>query len=229
MRLALVSACFVAAAAEGCVPCVPLCPAFAQVGFNNGSNGVVVTAPPYPDFAFLPTAGFNRYSNFSGSSIVPGSDGLTFWADGTYEVKFQAVLFNTRNCQVVSDVSCTQSCASVCATVCSCTVGEECDVACDTACMPACNSTCSSAAWLDCPTPMFTVFAVLDREFSATDLDLTGDFNTVSPGGVLTFKSSGPMKASKGQTLTLVIANGSGPDPVDIKLMAWSVYATPVY
>jgi hypothetical protein len=76
---------------------------------------------------------------------------------------------------------------------------------------------------------MFTLFAVLDGQFTATDMDLTGDFNTVSPGAVLTFKSTGPISARKGQSVTLVIANGSGSDPVDIKLMAWSVYATPVY
>jgi hypothetical protein len=75
---------------------------------------------------------------------------------------------------------------------------------------------------------MFTLFAVLDRGFTATDLDLTGDFNTVGPGAVLTFKSTGALSVRKGQSVTLIIANGSGPDPVDIKLMAWSVYATRV-
>lgn len=211
-------------AAHSCLMVDTLCPSWAQVAFNNGSTGVDISAPPYPAVSFLPVADFNMYSNFTGASIMPVTDGLAFWQTGTYEVSFQAVLFNTRSCNTTASTSCENSCAAVCASACSCEA-EPCAVDCITSCAPACNSTCVSTVYQDCPTPMFTVFAVLNRRFSSSDLNVVGDFNTVTPGGVLTFKGLGPLAVEKGDTLTVVIANGSGSDPVEIKLMAWSLYA----
>jgi hypothetical protein len=70
---------------------------------------------------------------------------------------------------------------------------------------------------------MFTVFAVLNGQFSAADTNVVGDFNTVPAGGVVTFKGSGQMMVQQHDSLSAIIANGSGETPVDILLMAWGL------
>lgn len=184
-----------------------------------------MSAPPYPGFTTLPTTPFGPpNSSYVGNSMRPIDDGFLVTEDGNYTVSVMVVFFNNRSCTIGCDTQCENVCGSACSTACITSCGDDgCQTNCSTNCAPACNTTCATSCNLDCPQPMFDVFAVLDKKFTTATRNLAGSFNSVSAGGVLTFAGQGQMQIRDGQSITAIINNGSGDTPVDILLMAWSI------